>query len=275
MDLTICCALRDEEKVLPLTLPSIYALNPNQILFGLDRCRDRSRSIIEAQASKHNADTEIREYHEEDGLDWNFRRAYLRWDLQTYARNEVILNTAADIRLDPKLSKILTQIPDKYKLISIGYLDYPYTWQTWLRQIAAATHLFYGFAGVVAVSRSAWLETEDEKSLKKIYLGEDTHLHKAIKSKYSALYTNTHTLHLRPNEDKSHHYRRGVAQWETLHKSYPSSFIHSLLLLRPAAFTGYRHARKGLITASRIAYLPILFTAGLVASLENTPEEVE
>jgi glycosyltransferase involved in cell wall biosynthesis len=256
---SIAIAVHNEEKILPLTLPSVYALEPNEVIFGLDRCTDNTRKIIETEAFRHKSKTILIEYTDKDGMNWNFRRAFLRWDTNIHATNEVIVNSAGDIRLDPHLREILKLIPSKYRLVSLGYLDYPWTLQTFLRYLAAKSHLFYGFSGVFAVSRSAWLETESLEDLKKIYIGEDTHLHQAVRGKYPTLYTNTSCLHLRPNENKSHHYRRGVAQWESLRKSYLQSFIHSFLLLRPAVFTGYRHARSGAITASKIAYLPVLF----------------
>lgn len=263
MGLSVTLAVRNEAKMLPQTLPSIYALDPDEVIFGLDRCTDDTERIVKAEAKRHpETHTRVINYGESDGRGWNFRRAYLRWSLGEASSNEVVISTAGDIFLDPKLRKVLRLIPDRYRILSLGYLDRPWTPQTFLRFLAAESRIFYGFSGVLAYSRSAWLETEDLDDLKRIYIGEDTHLHRAIKSKYPARFVNTNTFHLRPNEDPSHHYRRGVAQWESLHKGYLGSFIHSLLLIRPMVFTGYRHARMGEVSGAQIAYRRDLFGRG-------------
>lgn len=78
MKFSVAIVVRNEEKILPLTLPSVYALEPDEVIFGLDRCTDNTRRIIETEASKHKSKTILIEYTDKDGMDWNFRRAFLR-----------------------------------------------------------------------------------------------------------------------------------------------------------------------------------------------------
>jgi len=116
--ITVILAVRNEERFLPATMPSIYSLHPDEVIFGLDRCTDGTKKLIEAEAKRHPVNTRILEYGEGDGADWNFRRAFLRWDLGTLASNEVVVSTSGDIVLDPNLRKVLSLIPNKYRLIT-------------------------------------------------------------------------------------------------------------------------------------------------------------
>ena len=241
MNYTIVCPVYNEENLLPQTLPSIYALNPDEIIFGLDRCIDGSKDLILSEASRHTqTNTKIIEYEKEDGQGWAFRSAYLRRDAYRRARNDVILNTSADLRLDPEIKQHLSLIP-RYALVSFGYLERNI--QAYLRIIISETSLIHGFAGLLAFSKTAWENTEDLEDLKKIPRAEDTHLQQAIMSSYPTTHINTRSFHLRPNEDKIDHYHRGEAMWQQLHRSPIHVFLHSLVMVRPACFTGYCHAR--------------------------------
>lgn len=243
---SVVSPVHNEEKLLPITLPSIYQLHPNEAIFSLDRCTDGSRWIIEAEARRHpETSTRILTYTESDGKNWRFRGAYLRRDAYEKARNDVILNTSADIILDPIIHFHLHRIPAGTGLISFGYLDYPYNLQSFLRIIITGVSPITGFAGLLAFSRYTWKETEDLEDLKRIRRAEDTHLHLAIRSKYPVGHVNTMSFHLRPNETSLDHYHRGVAQWEVLQNPPYKAFLHSIIMLRPAVFTGYMHARRG------------------------------
>ena len=244
MNFTIVCPIHNEEKMLYLTINSIYNIEPNEVIFQLDRCVDNSEKIINIKAKKHVAKTLIFKYDEHSGSDWNFRSAFLRRDAYKKASNDIILNTSADINLDFNIKEYIKLIPKKYSLISFGYLEHPWNIQQFLRIIISESSPLHGFAGLLAISKTAWLKTEDLEDLKKIHRGEDTHLHLAIKSKFPTTHINTKSIHLRPNETKKDHYYRGVAMWHQLRRSYFTAFLHSLIMLRPAVFTGYRHARE-------------------------------
>lgn len=243
---SIVCPIFNEEKLLSITVPSIYQLNPDEVVFSLDRCVDGSQRIVEAFAWRHpETSTRIFAYSKSDGKGWQFRSAYLRREAYAETRNDTILNTSADIRLDLSILPHLKRIP-KFGLISFGYLDYPYNLQSFLRVIMTKTTLARSFAGLIAFSKKAWIETEDLEDLKQIRRAEDTYLQIAIKSKYPINRVNTRSLHLRPNETQIDHYNRGVTQWQMLHRGAVSALLHSLFMLRPACFTGYMHARRNL-----------------------------
>lgn len=242
---TVILPVHNEAEMLPYTLRSIFDLGPDEVIFGLDRCTDSSESVIRGYAKRVNygGALTLRVFAEGDGVGWAFRPGYLRRELYRMARNDVILNTSADIRLDPLIRDHIERNPE-YKLLSFGYLDYPFNPQTFIKTIISATTPIHGYAGLLSFSRDAWLETEDLEELKKIPRGEDTHLQLAIAKRHPAKHINTWSLHLRPNETRLDHYNRGLAAHHQLHIGIPRAFVSSFVMLRPALFTGYIHARR-------------------------------
>jgi len=247
MKFTVVSPIHNEERMIPMTLPSVYALKPNQVMLMFDRCTDRSLQTAKKIADKLDSDkvTELIIVNH-PSPDWRFRSAYLRRRAYQVAENDTILNTSADLQLDPKIRCHLNLL-DRFKILSFGYLDYPWTIQCFLRRIISEAIPLKGFGGLLAFSRKAWLETEDLEDLKKQPRAEDTHLQMAITSKYPRMHINTRSLHLRPNENSLDHYNRGQAQWVMQRKTPLSAFTHSLFMVRPAVFTGYVHARRGMM----------------------------
>ena len=235
--------------MLPLTLQSVYALRPEEVFFCLDRCTDGTEEIVKKwrDAYAGRTETTIRRYTDADGAGWRFRGGYLRRDAYTRARNDTIVNTSADLRLCPSIARHVEDIPRKYALVSFHYYENPWTIQCFER--ALINKFLHGFAGLLAVSRAAWLDSEDIDDLKKIERGEDTHLKLSILKKYPTHHFYTHSVHLRPNESKEDHYNRGLAIHAQLRHTPLRVFIHSITLLRPAVFVGFMHARTRALAA--------------------------
>jgi len=240
---SVVLPIHNEEKTLPTTLPSIYNLQPNEVILILDRCTDHSERICRIIKDQHpDTDTRIIQVNG-DHREWTMRGAYLRRLGYIKASHDAILNTAADIIHDLKIKQYMDLIGE-YGLISFGFLDYPYNIQCWLRKAISTFTPFHGFAGLQALSRTAWQNTEDLKACAKLPRSEDTHLYMAINSRYKTKFINTGCIHLRPNETQRDHYLRGQTQWTLLHKSLWFAIMHSILMVRPASLVGYLHARK-------------------------------
>lgn len=245
MNFSVVLPIHNEANMLRFTLRSIYDLQSQEILFGLDRCSDATERIINSEARLHpDTRTRISHYSERDGAGWRFRGAYLRRTLYYNAENDTILNTSADIRLDPAIRKHLPNIPKSYGLISFHYYEKPWNIQCFQRALINRVRSS-GFAGLLAFSKRAWLQTEDLEELQNIQRAEDTHLHLAISKRYPVTWVHTHSLHLRPNESATDHYNRGAAMYQQLHIGAASAFIRALAMLRPAFFAGYMHSRRG------------------------------
>jgi glycosyltransferase involved in cell wall biosynthesis len=246
MKFTVVCPIHNEEQYISSWLQNTDALNPSEIIIGLDRCTDRTEEIIKKHLRRNKPKAKyILKQYDDTPNGYNMRAAGIRRDLYQIASNNIIVNTAADILIDTKVCSHLELI-GSYGLISFGYFDYPWNIQSFLRYIISKFTLFHGFAGLLAFSRDAWLETEDLTDLKTIYRAEDTHLQLSVMKKHRVKHINTKSLHLRPNETKQDHYLRGVAQFH-YKKSIMMNVIHGVVMFRPAVVVGYRHASQGLV----------------------------
>lgn len=237
--------VHNEENFLSYSLPSVYCLNPSEFLVLLDRCNDNSENIIEKASSlfRNNCETRI-VISDEPSPEWNRRSSYLRRKGFQLAKNDVILNTDADIILDPKIATYLRDFSSNVLgLVGFGFIDYPYNVQSFLRMTVSQITPFSGYAGLYAFSKKAWLDTEDSEMVKKLLRSEDTHLRKSIAEKYRIRHINTRSLHLRPDETRERDFFRGVAHWDLLRFPLWLMLLYSMFTLRPASLIGYIRAR--------------------------------
>ncbi|RLI43814.1 hypothetical protein DRO64_05075 [Candidatus Bathyarchaeota archaeon] len=247
MEFSVVMPVHNEERYLPYSLPSIFKLDPSEVILIFDRCTDRSMEIAEKISQRFNfVERTIFVEMNDPSPEWNFRVAFLRRYGFKMAKNDVILNTDADCILDTKIRKYLPLIGrDNIALISFGRRTYPPTIQDTITTIASLLLPKIGFTGVYAFSKRAWLETENEASVKKIIRAEDTHLHLSISKKYKTLFIRTKTIHLRPEESSLRHYIKGITYWTVKRNPVWKAVMHSFIYLRPMLLVGYLHARFG------------------------------
>lgn len=218
------------------TLPSLRSLGADEYLFTLDRCKDRSRRLIEYWIPERS----LTIIEETRSTDWVFRAAWLRREAYRVARNDLILNTSADIMMDKETMQHTSLLADSGAVV-LGFLDYPYNLQCFLRQVYSTLTPLKSYSGLYLFDRR-YLR-EDVEEVKRIDSAEDTHLLMAIKRSRGLSYRNTRSVHLRPNELPENNYRRGVNYWKMLRCRAPRAFASSLMMMRPEMLTGYIHAR--------------------------------
>ena len=239
MRFTLIAPMHNEEKYVPSWINNTLRMGADEVIVGLDRCTDKTEKLLKPFGFK------IVKYDDTPN-GYRMRAAGLRRDLYSRASNDVIVNTSADLLLDPKISEHVKQI-GRYGLISFSYWDYPYNIQSFMGRLISQYTPIHGFAGLLSLSKDAWSKTEDLEDLKTIPRGEDTHLHMAIRSRYPTNHVLTNSWHLRPNEEKLNHYNRGQAKYTLLHQRSWKAVAHSIVMLRPAMVIGYMHARRGIL----------------------------
>lgn len=274
MNFSVVCPVHNEEAMLSTTIRSNYEVGPDEVLFGVDRCTDGTEEVIRrASRAYPGVKTRVIHYGEGDGKGWGFRPAYLRRDLYGLARNDVIMNTSADLNLCPSIRSHIQLIPEPYGLISFHYYEKPWNIQCFER--ALITRVRPGFAGLLAFSRGAWKATEDMEDLKTIPRGEDTHLRLAIGEKYPTRHMHTRSLHLRPNETTEDHFNRGQAIYMQVHRNPVKAFVHSVFMFRPAVFAGFRYAENAAGVAVRAAMVVPMIPAIAAAMMDDSTEEIQ
>ncbi len=241
---TVVLPVHNEENLLPVTFPAIYDLDPEEILVILDYCTDRSEEIIKKIHDDIGGDVtlSLMDGYVDPSFKWNI--PYLRRKAYVKARNDLILNTSADILLDPGISKTVKMIDDKVKLLKYGLLDYPYTIQCFLRRLYSTFTPLESNRGLYTFDKEAWLETEDPESVMNLESSEDTHLILSMEKKYRTKYVNTNTFTLRPNEQFSRNIERGKNYAKLVGIGYLKALGMSFLMLRPHFFVGYVKQRR-------------------------------
>ena len=239
MRFTVIAPMHNEEKYIPGWINNTLKLDADEVIVGLDRCTDQTEKLLRPFGFKT-----VKYGNKSNG--YRMRAAGFRRDLYLKASNDVIVNTSADLLLDQRIREYVKYVGE-YGLVSFGYWDYPWNIQTFMGYLISEFTPIHGFAGLLSLSKDAWMNTENLEDLKTVPRGEDTHLHWAIKEKYRTKHINTNSWHLRPNEEKINHYNRGQAKYTLLHQGVGKAFLHSVVMLRPAMLTGYMHARRGIL----------------------------
>lgn len=243
---SVVMPIHNEEKLLSYSLPSIFRLKPDEVILIFDRCTDNSLESAKKMAKryKHGSRTKFVEPNGSHS-GWKFRIAFLRRHGFNLAKNHVILNTDADTLLDEKIVDFLPLVGKKaIGMVMFSRRPYPRTFQSFVGTLVSPFVPTTGFGALYAFSKKAWLETEDQESVKNVPRAEDTHLHSSISKKYKTIFVKTDTLHLRPKETAKSHFIKGVTRWQAKRAPLWTVLIHSFIYLRPLVLSGYLKARS-------------------------------
>lgn len=247
---SVVMPVHNEERLLPYSLPSVYQLNPDELVLIFDRCEDKSLQVAIRIAKLFNFTSKTKFINlNEASPDWKFRTAFVRRRGYKIAKNNIILNTDADNLLDEKIRKYLNLVgKSNIGMISFSRKQYPPTFQHFVAKLISILPKNIGFrkagfSGLYAFSKKAWQDTEKEASAKNVIKAEDTHLHLSMLQKYDYRFVKTNTIHLRPREEPTTHYLRGIMYWKLKRNPLWKAVLHSIIYFRPFMLVGYLHAR--------------------------------
>lgn len=247
---SVVVPIHNEEAFLPYSLPSIFRLRPDETILLFDRCTDLSVEIAWMIAQKFGMTGKTKFINVTRQNDWGYSHAYVARKGYLMTRNNLILATAADIILDPTITNYFPLVAtSNIAFISFLHVDYPVSFRNLLKRLLVRigllppSHKERWLAGPYVFSKRAWLETEDQEAVKKVVRAHDTHLHKAILTKYSSRCIVTRTFHLRPRESNQMHYLRGQLYWTVAKRSFLLTLLSALFYVRLGLIKGYIHAR--------------------------------
>ncbi len=243
---SVVTPIHNEARLLPYSLPSIFRLKPDEVVLLFDRCTDNGLEIAKkiAKRYKFESRTEFIELNNPVAR-WKFRVAFLRRYGFNLAKNNVIVNTDADMLLDGKIGDSVPLVGKKaIGMVLFSYRPYPRTFQSFVGTLVSPfAPKGFGFGGLSAFSRKAWLETENQESARNVSRAEDTHLVSSISKKFKTIFVKTNTLHLRHRETAKNHFMKGVTRWQSKRAPLWRVAIHSFIYLRPLVLSGYLKAR--------------------------------
>jgi len=247
---SVVMPIHNEQENLVYSLPSVFKLNPTETLLLFDRCSDSSVETAWSITKKFDMTKKTLFVFPIKESNWKYRHAFMSREGYSMAQNNLILATAADIILDPTIKNYFRLVAtSNIAFISFLHLDYPISFRNLLKRLLVGigllppSHKERWLAGPYIFSKKAWLETEDQETVKKVVRAHDTHLHKAILTKYSSRCIVTKTFHLRPRESNQMHYLRGQLYWNVAKRSFLLTLLSALFYLRLGLIKGYIHAR--------------------------------
>ncbi|WXG45386.1 MAG: hypothetical protein WED05_01480 [Candidatus Atabeyarchaeum deiterrae] len=244
MKFSIVCPIKDEVDLALITLPSYYSIHPDEVILCLDKPAPRDVvTTIHRVAVGLGKENITRILEVERNPDYRFHQAWVRRIGFRAARNDVILTGDIDTMIDPKLREHFHLLEGNVKIVS--FAKFSLTWHGAIAYLIQRLYPHKSFTGLYLFSRSAWLETEDEESLKKIPTWEDTHLHAALTEKYNDIFVpNVKNVVLRPKENKKYQFLMGwLISWKTRRIPVWRAIISSFLYYRPYVLVGYLEAR--------------------------------
>jgi len=241
---SVVVPVKDETALLRYSLPAIYALEPDEVILVMEpngKSIDKAREIaLECGTIEKTKIVVLFE-----PCDWKLRHAYARRKGFKLARNDMIFSLDIDKIVDKKVKKYFSLIgKDKVALVSFSEMPYPFSYRWFIGVLLQKLGYPFSLTGFFVFSKKAWLETEDENSVKRIYTSDDTHLVESLKKKYQVLHiSEVKNINIRPRESKEYEFLIGV---ERRRHGTPllKILISSLLFLRPLTIMGYLKARE-------------------------------
>lgn len=236
--------VHNEEKFLPYSLPSTFALEPDQIVIVLDRCSDNSLGVILELKRLFNYKREIDIITTKKSKGWNRQTAYVFYEGMKNTRNDIILRINADTQFGTEIGEYMSLFEDKrIGWISFSYRDYPFKYSSWLTGRIQKIYTKRIPRGINHAFRKSIMIGEVDKMRLGAGRGIDSLIfNESIRKGYQNLFLSSDTVHLRPRGMKRD-YKKGVGKWFFSRVSLTEILFNSILYFRPLQIAGYLKAR--------------------------------
>ena len=237
--------VHNEEKFLPYSLPSVFALEPHEIVIVLDRCTDNSAEVISDLIEKFNYKGLIRFVNiTRKKEDWNRPLAYVFYKVLKVFKHDVILAIGADSLFGNKIKQYIGLFENKQiGYISFSYSDYPIKYSTWLADKIQRIYTKRTPRGINYAFRKEIIIDEVDKIRLGAGRGIDSLIfNESIRKGYKNLFFPSDTIHLRPRGMKRD-YKSGVGKWFFSRTPLMEILFNSILYFRPLQIAGYLKAR--------------------------------
>lgn len=170
MKFSIVCPVKDEVDLIPLTLPSFYAVGPSEVILCLDNPKSPLVvDVIHEVAEACGMEDKTRIVGVEHRSDYQYHQAWVRRKGFHEADCDRILTTDIDLLLNRNVLKAVSMVGKNdvgmaslCKTKPLNSLTHAYTrlarFYTLLRRKA-------GFSGLYALWRPYWLDSEPEEKI--------------------------------------------------------------------------------------------------------------
>lgn len=264
MKFSVVCPIKDEVALIPLTLPSFYAVNPTEVILCLDNPKPPSVvEVIHKVAEAYGMEDKTRIVGVKRRSDFQYHQAWVRRKGFLEAEHDRILTVDIDLLLNRNVLTALEMVGENdvglasiWKAKPLNSIVHIYTrftrFYTLLRRRA-------GFCGLYALWRPFWLDSEPEDKIRQfigikqmwrgehdmwngdVPRGEDSYLASWMKKKHRCIHLlSIGATILREKPEYLRWFQRVRGQHAVIEgKQLRYAVLHTLLRAEPEYFRGY------------------------------------
>ncbi len=278
---SIVTPIKNENQLILKTLPSLYQVNPDEVVLCFDKPVERhTLKIVKKIIKAYNADNITKIIEVERNHEWSYHQAYVRRTGFKKATYDRILTTDIDLIINKNVLKALNMVgKDKIGLVSCMQFRYPNNlvafWRTIGYNILRKVFFYIMktqkpsinmsiFSGLYALYRPFWRDSEDEEDVKKLisakhlakgsansertamFIGEDRYLRDCMEKHYRVVHLEEIGAFCLSDSVRD----RPVIQfeagrWRAKHnKSFLGQIIRTVIYFHPNHFRGFIYERQ-------------------------------
>jgi hypothetical protein len=201
---SLVCPIYKEADLIPITLPSFYSVNPDEVILCFDNPPDNGTLDISRKVSARYS-IPTRFLFVDRNAEYKYHQAWVRRKGFLEAKYDRILTADIDLVINENVLKAVRLVgKDNIGLVSCSKRYPPKSifklWNNVGHDLLELARRSY-FTGLYAIWRPYWLDSEDD-GIKKIYnpkeiaispdtiIGEDTYLRDCMRKKHRVIYLN-------------------------------------------------------------------------------------
>lgn len=219
MNFSLVCPIKDEVNLIPVTLPSFYAVDPAEVILCLDDPAPPDVvETINQVAARHSRTSTTRIIKVKPNSEYTYQQAWIRRTGFTAAEHNRILNSDIDLLLNRNVLKLVEAVgKNNVGLASINKKSKTNTIGTSLQQLQMLLryYLLNGvrstkrtfFTGLYALWRPYWIDSEPPEKIKRFLgikqiwrgekpwldttlkpRGEDSHLKECMQKRHRCIF---------------------------------------------------------------------------------------
>lgn len=266
MDFSVVVPIKDEVNLIPVTLPSYYALNPGEVILCLDKPAPRKLlEVIDRVAKSCKAKDKTKVIEVKRHPAYRYHKAFVRRTGFRVAKHDTVVTGDIDLIVNRNVLKAVELVGNgNVGFVSMAQPYYPFMGvkSFWRMVVDCLVRRFWynTFTGLYALWKPYWLDTEKVEDIQKLpdprsshaliiansSIGEDSFLHQKMLTKHRAIYLRDiggFKLAVGKNDLLYLQFQSGKIK-ARMGKLLPAVLFATFLRLRPLILSGYIHARR-------------------------------
>ena len=266
MDFSVVVPIKDEVNLIPMTLPSYYALNPSEVILCLDKPAPSGLlKVIDRVAKSCKAKDKTKVIEVKSHPAYRYHKAFVRRTGFRAAKHDIIVTGDIDLIVNGDVLKAVKLVgKDDVGFVSMAQPYYPFMGvkSFWRMVIDCLIRRFWynTFTGLYALWKPYWLDTEKEEDIQKLpdprssnaliigrsSIGEDSFLHRKMLTKHRAIYLREiggFNITVGKNDLPYLQFQSGQIK-ARMGKLFPAVLFDTFLRLRPLILSGYLRTKR-------------------------------